>query len=131
MAGTTTVSLLLLLMWIDTVASSHFRGGIIMTRPLPGGSQNEASSFTAVILITAVIRSKNFSITKPRLRFLTLYRGEEVSISVTVKQLLAVPYNMERAIFHVSMDVVAISHQCYIDVRASVNKKTGHLDNET
>lgn len=35
--------LLLLLMMADTVLSTHFRGGIIMTRPLPGGSQNEVS----------------------------------------------------------------------------------------
>ena len=33
----------LLLMLIGTVSSSHFRGGIIMTRPLPGGSQSEVS----------------------------------------------------------------------------------------
>lgn len=43
MAGTSTPWLLLLLMLIDTVSLSHFRGGIIMTRPVPGGAQNEVS----------------------------------------------------------------------------------------
>ena len=30
-----------------SVHASHFRGGIIMIRPLPGGGENEVSSITA------------------------------------------------------------------------------------
>lgn len=32
---------LLVLMLVGTASSSHFRGGVIMARPLPGGSQYE------------------------------------------------------------------------------------------
>ena len=46
----------------------------------------------------------------PRLRFPTLYHGEEVLIiiSVTVVQLLEVYHSVERVIWCVNMDVVAL-----------------------